>query len=69
MKYWTGLNSSADQEMIRMEADNLIAAATGVRPPRRGDVLRIEGARVPQADRDDSTNGNVQDGGGDDRRS
>jgi hypothetical protein len=36
MKYWAGLNSSADQEVIRMGADNLIATATGVRPPRRG---------------------------------
>jgi hypothetical protein len=47
---------------------DLIAAATGVRPPRRGDVLRIDGARVPQADRDDATDGNVQDGGGASRR-
>jgi hypothetical protein len=69
MKYWAGLNSSADQEMIRMGVDNLIAAATGIRPPRHGDVLQIEGARVPQADCDDATDGNVQAGGGDDRRS
>jgi hypothetical protein len=61
MKYWAGLNSSTDQEMIRRGADNLIAIAAGVRSPRCEDVLRIEGARGSQADREDAADSNVQD--------
>jgi hypothetical protein len=45
MKYWAGLNSYADQEMIRRGADNLLAIAAGARSPRRGEALRIEGGR------------------------
>jgi hypothetical protein len=59
MKYWAGLNSSADQEMIRRGADNLLAIAAGVRSPRRGDALRIEGARSSQADHEEANDGNV----------
>jgi hypothetical protein len=61
MKYWAGLNSSADQEMIRRGADNLLAIAVGARSPRRGDALHIEGARSSQADREGYVDGNAQD--------
>jgi hypothetical protein len=60
MKYWAGLNSLADQEMIRRGADNLLAIAAGARSPRSGDVLRIDGGRNSQADCGDDADGNVQ---------
>jgi hypothetical protein len=61
MKYWAGLNSLADQEMIRRGADNLLAIAAGARPPTRGEVLRIDGGRNSQADRGDDADGDGQD--------
>jgi hypothetical protein len=61
MKYWAGLNSLADQEMIRRGADNLLAIAAGARPPNRGEALRIDGGRNSQSDRGDDADGDVQD--------
>jgi hypothetical protein len=61
MKYWAGLNSYADQEMIRRGVDNLLAIAAGARSPRRGKALRIEGGRNAQADRGEDADGNAQD--------
>jgi hypothetical protein len=61
MKYWAGLNSYADQEMISRGADNLLAIAAGARSPRRGEALRIDGGRNSQADRGDDADYNAQD--------
>jgi hypothetical protein len=60
MKYWAGLNSLADQELIRRGADSLLAIAAGARPSRSGEVLRIDGGRISQTDRGDDADGNVQ---------
>jgi hypothetical protein len=60
MKYWAGLNSFADQEMIRRGADNLLAIAAGARSPRSGEALRIDGGRNSQADRGDVADDNMQ---------
>jgi hypothetical protein len=59
MKYWAGLNSLADQELIRRGADSLLAIAAGARSSRSGEALRIDGGRISQADRGDA-DGNVQ---------
>jgi hypothetical protein len=61
MKYWAGLNSLADQEMIRRGADNLLAIAAGARPPNRGEALRIDGGGNSQTDRGDDADGDMQD--------
>jgi hypothetical protein len=61
MKYCAGLNSSADQDLIRRGADNLLAIAAGARSPRHGDALRIKGARSSQADREGDADDNAQD--------
>jgi hypothetical protein len=55
MNYWAGLNSAADQAIIRQGAENLanVARATQI-PERRSDNLRIEDAGMVQNPNDDA---------------
>jgi hypothetical protein len=52
MKYWAGLNPSADQEAIRRGADVLINVATSSQMGARSS-LRIEGVHSPRTDQDE----------------
>jgi hypothetical protein len=66
MNYWAGLNSAADQTIIRQGAENLANVARATQTPgSRSDNLRIEDAGAVQNPNVD-TIGDDQGAAGDD---
>jgi hypothetical protein len=64
MNYWVGLNSAADQEIIRQGAENLANVARATQTPGRSSgILRIEDGGAVQNPGADAS-GDDQDAAG-----